>query len=59
MQQDVAFAGRSVIVTVEEIVDDDVIRADPNRTIVPSPIVNAVVECPFGLLGPGPGLLRP
>jgi glutaconate CoA-transferase subunit A len=44
----VAFAGRRVIVTVEEIVDDDVIRADPNRTIVPSQIVDAVVECPFG-----------
>jgi glutaconate CoA-transferase subunit A len=48
VQQDVAFAGRRVIVTVEEIVDDDVIRADPNRTIVPSQIVDAVVECPFG-----------
>jgi glutaconate CoA-transferase subunit A len=48
VQQDVAFAGRSVIVTVEQIVDDDVIRADPNRTIVPSQIVDAVVECPFG-----------
>jgi glutaconate CoA-transferase, subunit A len=48
IQQDVAFAGRRVIVTVEEIVDDDVIRADPNRTIVPSQIVDAVVECPYG-----------
>jgi glutaconate CoA-transferase subunit A len=48
VQQDVAFAGRRVIVTVEEIVDDDVVRADPNRTIVPSQIVDAVVECPFG-----------
>jgi len=48
IQQDVAFAGRRVIVTVEEIVDDEVIRADPNRTIIPSQIVDAVVECPFG-----------
>jgi glutaconate CoA-transferase, subunit A len=48
VQQDVAFAGRRVIVTVEEIVDDDVVRADPNRTIVPSQVVDAVVECPFG-----------
>jgi glutaconate CoA-transferase subunit A len=48
VQQEVAFAGRRVIVTVEEIVEDDVIRADPNRTIVPSQVVDAVVECPFG-----------
>jgi glutaconate CoA-transferase subunit A len=48
IQQEVAFAGRRVIVTVEEIVDDDIIRADPNRTIVPSQVVDAVVECPWG-----------
>src|SRR6202021_1570852 len=48
VQQDVAFAGRSVIVTVEEIVDDDGIRAPPNRTIVPPQIVDAVAECPSG-----------
>jgi glutaconate CoA-transferase subunit A len=48
VQQEVAFAGRRVIVTVEEIVGDDVIRADPNRTIVPSQVVDAVVECPLG-----------
>jgi glutaconate CoA-transferase subunit A len=48
IQQEVAFAGRKVIVTVEEIVGDDVIRADPNRTIVPSQVVDAVVEVPFG-----------
>jgi glutaconate CoA-transferase subunit A len=48
IQQEVAFAGRRVLVTVEEIVDDDVIRADPNRTIVPSQVVDAVAECPFG-----------
>jgi glutaconate CoA-transferase, subunit A len=48
IQQEVAFAGRRVLVTVEEIVDDEVIRADPNRTIVPSQVVDAVIECPFG-----------
>ena len=48
IQQEVAFAGRRVVVTVEEIVDDVVIRGDPNRTIVPSQVVDAVVECPFG-----------
>lgn len=48
VQQEVAFAAESVIVTVEEIVDDAVIRSDPNRTIIPAQIVNAVVACPGG-----------
>ncbi|MEU8825237.1 CoA-transferase [Streptomyces sp. NPDC048636] len=48
IQQEVAFAGGSVIVTVEEIVADDVVRSDPNRTIVPSHVVDAVVVCPRG-----------
>jgi glutaconate CoA-transferase subunit A len=48
IQQEVAFAAETVIVTVEEIVSDDVITADPNRTIVPAQVVSAVVECPFG-----------
>lgn len=48
MQQEVAFAGRKVIATVEEIVDDDVVRSDPNRTIVPGTVVDAVVEVPWG-----------
>lgn len=48
MQQEVAFAGKKVIVTVEEIVDEDIVRSDPNRTIVPGTIVDAVVECPWG-----------
>ena len=33
---------------VEELVDEDVIRADPNRTIVPGLIVDAVVVEPWG-----------
>lgn len=41
-------ASRKIIVTTEEIVDSDVIRRDPNRTIVPGFRVNAVVEQPFG-----------
>lgn len=48
IQQEVAFAADAVIVTVEEIVEDDVIRSDPNRTIVPAQIVDAVIECPGG-----------
>jgi glutaconate CoA-transferase subunit A len=48
IQQEVAFAGRHVVVTVEEIVSDEVIRTDPNRTIVPAQVVDAIVECPYG-----------
>ncbi len=41
-------ASKKVIVTTEKIVDSDVIRRDPNRTIIPSFRVNAVVEQPWG-----------
>jgi len=37
-----------VIAVVEEIVPTSVIRADPNRTIIPGLIVNAVVCEPLG-----------
>jgi glutaconate CoA-transferase subunit A len=37
-----------IIVCVEEIVDSEIIQRDPNRTIVPSFRVNAVVEEPWG-----------
>ena len=45
-QKEAAFAGRKVILTVEEIVDESVIRSDPNRTLIPDFIVNAVCEVP-------------
>jgi glutaconate CoA-transferase subunit A len=32
----------------EEIVEEDTIRDDPNRTIIPGLIVDAVVKEPFG-----------
>jgi glutaconate CoA-transferase subunit A len=48
VQAEAVFAARSAIVTVEEIVDDDVVRSDPNRTIIPSHAIDAVVEVPFG-----------
>ncbi len=48
VQKEVAFAARKVIVVVEEIVDEAVIRADPNRTLIPGLIVSAVVHEPFG-----------
>ena len=37
-----------MIVVVEELVDEAVIRADPNRTIIPGLIVDAVVVEPWG-----------
>ena len=48
MQKEVAFAARHVVVVVEEIVDEAVIRHDPNRTVIPGLIVDAVVEEPYG-----------
>jgi glutaconate CoA-transferase subunit A len=48
VQKEVAFAARRVIVVVEEIVDEAVIRSDPNRTLVPGLVVDAVVEEPYG-----------
>jgi glutaconate CoA-transferase, subunit A len=47
-QKEVAFAAKHVIVVVEEIVVEGIIRADPNRTLIPGLIVNAVVHEPYG-----------
>jgi glutaconate CoA-transferase subunit A len=47
-QKEAAFAADRVIVVVEDLVDEAVIRADPNRTIIPGLIVDAVVVEPFG-----------
>jgi glutaconate CoA-transferase subunit A len=47
-QKEAAFAAERVIVVVEEVVDETVIRADPNRTIIPGLIVDAVVVEPWG-----------
>ena len=48
VQREAAFAADHVIVVVEEIVDTEVIRRDPNRTLIPGLIVDAVVHEPFG-----------
>jgi glutaconate CoA-transferase subunit A len=48
VQKEVAFAARRVIVVVEEIVDEAIIRSDPNRTVIPGPLVDAVVHEPRG-----------
>jgi glutaconate CoA-transferase subunit A len=47
-QKEAAFAAERVVVVVEELVDEAVIRADPNRTIIPGLIVDAVVVEPWG-----------
>ncbi|PYP16072.1 MAG: 3-oxoadipate--succinyl-CoA transferase subunit A [Gemmatimonadetes bacterium] len=48
VQKEAAFASRRVIVVVEELVDETVIRSDPNRTLIPASIVDAVVIEPWG-----------
>jgi glutaconate CoA-transferase subunit A len=45
-QKEAAFAARHVILTAEEIVSEDVIRSDPNRTLIPDFIVDAVCHVP-------------
>jgi glutaconate CoA-transferase subunit A len=47
-QKEAAFAAERVIVVVEELCPEAVIRADPNRTVIPGLIVDAVVVEPFG-----------
>ncbi len=46
-QKEAAFAAKKVILTAEEIVDESVIRSDPNRTMIPSNIVDAVCHVPY------------
>lgn len=45
-QKEVAFASKKVILSAEEIVDETVIRSDPNRTLIPGFIVSAVCHVP-------------
>lgn len=42
-----AFAAQRVIITAEEIVDEAVIRSDPNRTLIPGMVVDAVCHVPY------------
>lgn len=44
------YSARRTIVTCEEIVSRDLIRSDPNRTLIPGLLVSAVVEEPGGAL---------
>jgi glutaconate CoA-transferase subunit A len=45
-QKEAAFAAERVIVVVEDLVDEATIRRDPNRTVIPGLIVDAVVVQP-------------
>lgn len=47
-QKEVAFAAKRVIVVTEQLVPTEVIRKDPNRTLVPGIIVSHVVHEPWG-----------
>jgi len=46
-QKEAAFAARHVILTAEEIVDAAIIRSDPNRTLIPGFVVDAVCHVPY------------
>jgi glutaconate CoA-transferase subunit A len=46
--REIAMASRQVIVSVEEIVDSEIVRRDPNRTIIPGFHVDAVIQEPWG-----------
>ncbi|HET9907837.1 MAG TPA: CoA-transferase [Anaerolineales bacterium] len=46
-QKEAAFAAKKVILTAEEIVDEAVIRSDPNRTMIPGIVVSAVCHVPY------------
>lgn len=41
-------AAKKVIVCAEEIVPEEIIASDPNRTVIPGFLVSAVVECRYG-----------
>jgi glutaconate CoA-transferase subunit A len=46
-QKEAAFAAERVILTAEEIVSEDHIRSDPNRTLIPGFVVDAVCHVPY------------
>ncbi|HSV86745.1 MAG TPA: CoA-transferase [Levilinea sp.] len=46
-QKEAAFAAKRVVLTAEEIVDEEIIRSDPNRTVIPAFKVDAVCHVPY------------
>ncbi len=47
-QKEAAFASKRVIVTVEEIVEESIIRQNPQMTVIPGFMVQALSAVPFG-----------
>lgn len=45
---DIAKASRRVVVTAERLISTEEIRRDPNRTVIPYWLVDAVIEVPYG-----------
>jgi len=45
---ELARASKRLLISAEEIVDTEIIRVQPDRTIIPYYLVDAVVEAPFG-----------
>ncbi|MDP2605693.1 MAG: CoA-transferase [Deltaproteobacteria bacterium] len=50
MDKDIALAADRVILTTEQIIDNDEIRRTPDRTDIPFFCVDAVVEAPYGCI---------
>jgi glutaconate CoA-transferase, subunit A len=48
MDADIALAATTVLVTAEEIVDEELIRRRPDRTMIPGFVVDALVHVPYG-----------
>jgi glutaconate CoA-transferase, subunit A len=48
VQREAALAAERVIAVVEELVDGDVVRADPDRTLLPGVAVTAICVEPYG-----------
>lgn len=47
-QKEAALAAETVVLSVEEIVDESVIRSDPGRTLITGDDVDYLVETPYG-----------
>jgi glutaconate CoA-transferase subunit A len=48
VQREAALAARRVVAVVEELVEGSVVRDDPDRTLLPGTVVDAVCVEPFG-----------
>lgn len=48
MDADISRAAATVIVTAEEIIEEEEVRGRPDRTVIPGLVVDAVVEAPYG-----------